>query len=64
MFKTFMSGLSYQAGTMIAQIIVQTAVQTETAQLIIGSVIQRPSQPNGEKETSPIGFTQNKQRPQ
>ena len=62
MFKTFMSSLSYQAGTLIGQLLVQTAVQTEVAQLIIGSVIQKSSQSGGKEETNHIGFTQNKQR--
>jgi|TARA_Y100000389_G_C17364542_1_gene465534 hypothetical protein len=55
MLRTFMSGFSQQAGKMVAEVVVQMAMQTKTAQTLIYSVMQQPAAEIEEK-TRPMGF--------
>jgi hypothetical protein len=57
MFRTFMSGFSQQAGKMMAEVVVQMAMQTKTAQALIYSIVQQPD--TEIEETRPVGFVTN-----
>lgn len=57
MYKTFMAGFSQQAGEMIAQIVIGTAVQTRAFQSFTSKITHQQKQTTSE-QTQTIGFVQ------